>query len=312
MNRWAWVTRPVLAGCQSLMLLIVPMVVPILVPLQMATPLPVLIAALRGGSRDGWIGVSIPLLGAMMLSDGLRLPLTAFGLFFAFPLFAAWLVRGGWRASHCLAGAFFLAVAVLLLVLFGTLIAGIDLGTLITLKMEVFKANLIAAIAKKGGDALFLRQITEAVDQFTRVLALLLPAFVLVVWFLLQTGNLLAARAVMGRVDGEGRFPPEDPAGLHLPFQLVWGVILSGALLYATEGFLRLLGANLLLLLAIPYFFQGLAIMQSGFRHHAIAGYARGFFYFGLVFFWINLVPMVTALGLFDSWIDFRKRFFST
>lgn len=311
MNRMDWMTRPVLAGIQSLVLLVLPLGLPLLVPLQMVAPLPILMTALWGGPRAGWIGVAIPVGGAMLLSGGIRFPLTAFVLFFGFPLVAAWLVRGGWKTIQCLGMAFFLGVAVLVLFFLWTLLAGIDFESLLALKLDAFKANVMASIAKNGGDALLLAEVRSSLDLFVRLLSLLLPAFVLSGWFLLHAGNFLAARALARKWGGEALFSSEDLTQWRLPPVMVWVVIGAGLLAYFTQGSLRFLGANLVMFLAILYFFQGMAIVQAGFRRYAVANVARGFFYFALIF-WSYLVLLVTVIGLFDIWVDFRKRFFST
>ncbi|MBF0427604.1 MAG: hypothetical protein HQL94_01665, partial [Magnetococcales bacterium] len=70
MSQMVWVTRPVFAGMVALMMLILPLGVPLLVPMQMAAPLPVLLAALWGGTRAGWIVVAIPVVGTFLLGGG--------------------------------------------------------------------------------------------------------------------------------------------------------------------------------------------------------------------------------------------------
>ncbi|MBF0128098.1 MAG: DUF2232 domain-containing protein, partial [Magnetococcales bacterium] len=222
MNPTGWVTRPILAGTQAMLLLIVPLVIPVLVPLQLATPLPVLLTTLWGGSRSGWIAVAIPLVAASLLSQGVRFPLTSFLLFFGFPLLAAWMLRRGWKISQCLGVAFLLGMGALTLVFVWLPLAGVDLEALVTLKMEVFKSNLIAAIAKKGGDAVLLGEITGSLDQFIRLFALLLPAIVLSGWFLLQTGNLLAARFLVRKWGGDNAFALEDLTEWRLHERMVW------------------------------------------------------------------------------------------
>lgn len=311
MNRLVWVTRPVLAGILAMMLLILPLGIPLLVPLQMVAPLPVFLTALWGGTRAGWIGAFIPITCALLLGGGIRFPLTAFLLFFAFPLLAAWLIRGGWKATQCLALAFVIGFGLLLLFGGWILLTDTDFETEVILKLDIFKANVMAAIAKKGGDAVLLAEVKNSLEPFIRVLALLLPSLVLSGWFLLHVGNLLFARNLVKKWGGEKVFPQEDLTAWQLPQELVWLFIGAVGLSYATQGFPRMLGANVALLLSILYFFQGMAVVQSGFRHHLVGSLGRGFFYFALIF-WSHLVIIVTGLGLFDLWVDFRKRFFST
>ncbi|MEO5333126.1 MAG: YybS family protein [Magnetococcus sp. YQC-5] len=315
MNQMEWAIRPVFAGIQALLLLILPMLMPVLVPLQMAAPLPVLLTALWGGPRAGWMGASVPVIGALLLSEGILFPFTTFLLFFGFPLLAAWLVRGGWKASHCLGVAYLLGIGVLLLFFVWVLLSGIDFETEITLKLNEFKpaimASMTASIAKKGVDPVFLAEFKNGLDALIHILSLLLPSLVLSGWFLLHTGNLLAARRLVAKRVNVTVFAPEDLTNWRIPFKLVWVFLGTGLLAYVTEGFPKQLGANLFFLVAMLYFFQGMAIVQTGFRHYSVAGVGRGIFYFALIV-WSSLVLIVMVLGLFDIWVDFRKRFFST
>ncbi len=306
-----WVTSPVFAGLQALILLIVPLGIPLLVPLQMLVPLPVLLTTLWGGTRAGWLATAIPVGVAWLLSGGLRFPLTAFLLFFAFPLLAAWLVRGGWKVSHCLGVAFLLGMGFLLLFLVGTFFAGIDSEAVVALKLGEFKVSVMAALTKQGGDPVLLAEVQNSIDPFIRMVSLLLPALVMSGWFFLHTGNFLFSRALVRKWGGEAAFATEDLTEWRMPFVMVWIVIVAGLLAYTTQGFLRLLGANIAMFLVILYFFQGMAIVQAGFRRYATTSLVRGVFYFALLF-WSYLVLIVTLLGLFDNWVDFRKRFFST
>ncbi|MEO5345715.1 MAG: YybS family protein [Magnetococcus sp. YQC-9] len=306
-----WVTNPIFAGTQALVLMIIPMGLPLLVPLQMFAPLPVLLTALWGGAQSAWIGAAIPVIGAFLLGDGLRFPLTVFLMFFGFPLLAAHMIRSGWKISQCLAAAFLLGVGALLLFFLWTLVVGIDFQADTALKLDAFKTNVLATIAKKGGDAVVLADARTMLEPILAMLALLLPGFVVSGWFMLHAVNLFSARFLVRKWGGEQLFAGEDLTEWRPPFQLVWVVIGSGVLAYGASGFSKLLGANLFLLLSILYFLQGMAIVQAGFRRYAVSGLLRTLFYLAL-FFWHQVVMFVTALGLFDIWVDFRERFFRT
>jgi hypothetical protein len=311
MTPLGWVTNPVVAGTQALVLMILPLGLPMLVPLQLAAPLPVLLTALWGGSQSGWIGAAIPVVGAFLLGDGLRFPITAFLLFFGFPILAAQLVRGGWKVSHCMGLAFLMGVGVLLLFFAWTLAMGIDFQAETALKLDTFRDHVLASIAKNGGDAVLLADARTVLQPVLHLLSLLLPGFVVTGWFLLHAGNLLAARALVRQWGGTGLFASEDLTEWRVPFVVVWVFIGAALPAYALSGFIGMLGANLVLVLAILYFMQGMAIVQAGFRHYAVSGFLRGFFYLAM-FFWHQVVLVVTTLGLFDIWVDFRTRFFRT
>ncbi|MBF0615020.1 MAG: DUF2232 domain-containing protein [Magnetococcales bacterium] len=311
MTALGWITNPVVAGTQALVLMVLPMVVPLLLPLQLFAPLPVLLTALWGGSRSAWIGTAIPVVGATLLGDGLRFPVSAFLFYFGFPVLAARMVRMGWRVTHCMGLAFLLGVGGMLLFFVWTLAMGIDFQADVAMKLEAFKANVLASVAKNGGDAVLLADVRSALEPILALMALLLPGFVVAAWFLLQVSNLLAARSLVMQWGGSGLFQSEDLTEWRLPFVLVWVVIGAMVPTYALTGFVHVLGANLVLVVAVLYFMQGMAIVQAFFRHYAVTGVLRGLFYVAL-FLWHHVTLLVTALGLFDVWVDFRHRFVRT
>jgi len=311
MTALGWVTNPIVAGTQALVLMILPMGLPLLVPLQLAAPLPVLLTTLWGGSRSGWIATAIPVVGAVLLGDGIRFPLTAFLMFFGFSLLAGLLIRAGWRIGQCLGLAFLSGVGVLLLFFVWTLAMGIDFQAETALKLEAFRSHVMATIAKQGGDAVLLAEARGVLETLLAMLSLMLPAIVVSGWFLLQTGNLLAARMLVLKWGGGSLFAAEELIEWRLPFALVWILIGAAFLAFVATGFSRMLGANFVLYVSILFFLQGMAIVQSAFRRYAVSTVLRGFFYLAL-FLWHQVVLVVTALGLFDMWVDFRTRFFRT
>jgi uncharacterized protein YybS (DUF2232 family) len=91
------------------------------------------------------------------------------------------------------------------------------------------------------------------------------------------------------------------------PEQLVWGLILCGFVLFV-PGFdvLRLVAANLLLVIAAFYFAQGLAIVGYFFHKNKVPRFLRWVTYV-LIGFEQIFTLLVVGLGLFDLWGDFRR-----
>ncbi|MBF0583703.1 MAG: DUF2232 domain-containing protein [Magnetococcales bacterium] len=301
-------THPVSAGLLSAGLLLLPLWFPLLTPLQAVLPLPVLLVSLRAGHRAGWQAVAILMASAWAVGAGLLFPVVVFLLFAAFPLLAAWLLRGGWRIGQCAFVAFLLGNLVLLAIMGWAMLGGVDLPAQLAQSMNGLKDEVLTSLTSRGMSAIDLAEFRDNLDQFITLISLLLPVMVLTGWFLIQVGNLLLARTLLNRWEAS-QLVDEDLAALRLPFGLVWAVIAMALLALLTHGFWRHLGINWGIFLAVPYFFQGLAIIQRAFQWYNVSGFMRGMLLTAL-FFWTGMVLLVLLVGLFDTWIDFRLRFF--
>jgi uncharacterized protein YybS (DUF2232 family) len=92
----------------------------------------------------------------------------------------------------------------------------------------------------------------------------------------------------------------------RLPAVLIWLLIVSGfALLAPLPGF-ALVGRNLLAVLLPLYFVQGLAIVCCFLQRKSWPPALKGLIY--ILVFLLNPLPLVvTGVGIFDLWIDFRR-----
>lgn len=97
---------------------------------------------------------------------------------------------------------------------------------------------------------------------------------------------------------------------LRVPDTFVWMPILAGFLYFADAYFipnpwLKAAAANLLIVVAIVYFAQGLNIVGFLFKRHSLL---FRFGIYGLVVVFFQLFSLVVAgLGVADTWVDFRK-----
>jgi uncharacterized protein YybS (DUF2232 family) len=90
------------------------------------------------------------------------------------------------------------------------------------------------------------------------------------------------------------------------PDLLVWAVIAGGFLALLPQAPLKIVGQNVLLVLATVYLFQGLAILAFYFERWKIPRILRGIFY-GFLFLQLFATLGATLMGLFDVWFDFRR-----
>ena len=300
--------NPVSAGLLAAGFLFLPLGYPLLTPVQVLAPLPLLLVALRRGNRAGWQALAILVLFALLIGDGILFPTMVFLLFAAFPLLAAWLLRSGWKVSQCALAAFLIGNIILVGILAWAMLVGVDLPTHLASGMHTLKEELLSSLSTAQGlDAFTLAEFHNSLEKLIALISLLFPALLLTSWFLIQVANLLIARSFINRW-GENRIVSENLTALRLPFSLVWAMIMMGLLALLTQGTPHHIGVNMGLFLAVPYFFQGLAIIQQAFQRYRVGGFVRGAV-LATLFFWAGMVLLVFLLGLFDTWIDFRHRF---
>jgi uncharacterized protein YybS (DUF2232 family) len=87
---------------------------------------------------------------------------------------------------------------------------------------------------------------------------------------------------------------------------LIWLVILSGFSLLVDHPAVESIALNILILVLFMYLIQGLAVVAFFFSKSTVPRFLQPLFY---VFLFLQpyLAVAVTACGMFDLWIDFRK-----
>ena len=95
-------------------------------------------------------------------------------------------------------------------------------------------------------------------------------------------------------------------ADWRLPAKLIWLLIFSGFTAFSGLPVLSWLGQNFLLILLPLYFLQGMAVVNSYLRYRTWPAGIKVLIY--LLLLMLSPLPLiVTSIGIFDLWIDFRK-----
>lgn len=127
---------------------------------------------------------------------------------------------------------------------------------------------------------------------------LLITNMALVAWF-----NVVLARQLFHLLDwGE-----PDPPLYHwmAPEWLVFVLLGAGFVLLVPVTMARLIGLNLLLVVAVLYFCQGVAVVASWFHRLGLPRLLR---LIGYPLLFLNpFFFLIVALGLMDLWLDFRR-----
>jgi len=91
------------------------------------------------------------------------------------------------------------------------------------------------------------------------------------------------------------------------PELLIWALIAAGFVAAFSTGAIQTVAFNLLVVLLPIYFLQGLAVVEYFFTRKGLSPLWRGLTY--LLLLVVNPLPLiVTGVGIFDLWADFRKK----
>jgi uncharacterized protein YybS (DUF2232 family) len=271
------------------------------------TPLPAAFVGMRYGSAVGGMTVALTLL-VVLLTGG---PTQGVMYLIQFGIPGAglpWLLNRGVAWDKAAVAVLWAMVAASLvgLLIFSTAAGESPLamtGALIdkeiaqtsTVMQEMFAGTDLPADQRK--------EVARAVENMAAFLQKAYPGIVMTVAGLMIVGLvLLLSLMARGRYLLPGKAFPEWKA----PEQLVWALILSGFFVAFADGVLATVALNVLVVLLPVYFLQGLAVIDCFFRRKAFSPVIRTIGY--LLVTLVNPLPMlVTGIGVFDLWADFRK-----
>lgn len=162
----------------------------------------------------------------------------------------------------------------------------------------------------------YLKQILSIVgpalpaDERTQFLNILVPFFpgsAVVSWLAVLAGNGLLAQALLTR-SGRNLRPRPNAADAVLPDWMSWLMVGAAVLALVGSGDIAFLGRNLAMVMAVPFFVLGVAVVHALARQAPSRGMVLLAFY--LVVFvsgWARLA--VAGLGLIEQWVGIRRRF---
>jgi uncharacterized protein YybS (DUF2232 family) len=201
----------------------------------------------------------------------------------------------------------------LLVILSGMGLAGLLAAALLTLgdpgglegSVRRFLAMGFGDAAAGTGDA--ESGVTQVLDSFAQVF----PGMVVVSWLTMAIVNAALAQGVLMRF-GRNLRPAMRVAEVELPHWTPMPLAVAGILmLVGGDGQVSYLALNVAIVLLVPFFFAGLAVV------HAFAGGRQArtlllvvFYFFLLVSGWP--IALVIGLGVIEQWAGLRRRFART
>ena len=305
MQRFEVITKFILALASSVFLLISGVVIPpagiLTIPL---VPQPVLFFGLKYGAGLG-VGVLFAAIVIFLVFTGEALAL-AYSIF-AIMVGLLFSLLGRLRSVELLvtavAAAMLGSAAGLLLHLYGSWAA----------MTQDFRASLIENLTaatrvheKMGFPQESLDALRERTPALVEQMLQLLPGLLFVSLCMIVLLNILFLCR---------RFPDRRAQWLSLstfrewkcPEPLVWAFIACGfALFVPTAEAVQIVALNILLVIGVCYFIQGLAILAFFFHKNNVPRFLRSATYV-LIIFQQMFTVVVAALGLFDLWADFRR-----
>lgn len=147
--------------------------------------------------------------------------------------------------------------------------------------------------------------IRDNAHRITQFFTKIYPSLVAVAISFTVWVNVLAARVLFEK--NAVPYPSYgDLACWKAPEKTVWFLIAGGLIIFLAAGDLKFVGWNGVIICAFIYLMQGLAIIGFLFKRKNVPKILKIVFYF-LIFAQQYILLLVTAVGLFDLWVDFRK-----
>ncbi|MBF0421468.1 MAG: DUF2232 domain-containing protein [Magnetococcales bacterium] len=278
----------------------------LVLPLQALAPLPIFLVSLRRGLKEGVFATLLLVAGSILLSQEIKFPLLVLLLIATYPLLAAWMLHKGWNFSQSAVAGFLLGLLILSLLLLMSTYAPLDMEKSLLASFNAMRDRLVVMAQNQGAGAAAIHEHQRSLEQLFNILVFLFPSLLVSGWFLLQLINLVITRHLFAKWFGYP-LPEENFARFRVPFFMVWPVIAFGLIMMLLNGPWYRFSANMCMFLAIPYFFQGLAVIQAMFQHLKVPVFWQNVFY--VFIFWSSKTALVIiVLGFFDTWLNVRIR----
>lgn len=269
-------------------------------------PLPVLLAGARLGSRAALLLVLATGLGVFSLKPGLQVILENLG-FAELLLMGAVITILQQRGVSPQRAIIITVVGLNLLVLFFFLgeaaLTGTTPAALLAQKGKDLLGMLFKAVGQGEGDqaAQWLRDFPRA--EMETLLPLIMPGAVVINSGVVAWLNVVWARQLVLQL-GWGQ--PQPPLfNWSVPEWLIFALLGAGFLLLVPVQTVRLVSLNLLMVLGLLYFCQGVAVIAAWFHRFGLPRFLR---LAGYAMMFLNpLFLVIITLGLMDLWLDFRR-----
>lgn len=181
--------------------------------------------------------------------------------------------------------------------------SGINLKQLISVEISNSLKQAIALYEKSGVTGEELEFLKRSMSTAAEMLQRLYPALVTVMLIVIAACNLALLKRTA--VNTTVNLHIGDFSKFKNPDLLVWILIAAGFSLLLPDSLITTPALNVLLVTAMLYFFQGMAIVSALVTKHSVPAFVRILLYTMLII-QPYLLAFVVGIGIFDLWVDFR------
>lgn len=271
--------------------------------LNLLTPVAAAYLSMRFGLRSGVVVVVVT--GALLLQ--LATPYTLFaylGIFgvgsLLLPLFLRQQLPWDRAVFYATIGS---AIVTAVMMLSAVAVGGINIQTLIDQMIQSEVDQAMQIYRDSGFSESQLQNMQQIVDGLAEFIGATFYGLYLASLLAVQTFCLLLLQRLKGN---RYQISGSPFATWRLPSGLIWALIAAGFSLLAPLEAVSLVGRNLLVVLLPLYFFQGMAVVNSFLQKKTYPPLVKGLIYLLLLI--LNPLPIIiTCVGVFDLWIDFRR-----
>lgn len=301
-----WLTA--LAGVLSVLPLLAALTMPGGMVFVLIAPLPLFLAGLGQGINACWIAGLV----AVILWALIGGPAVAIGALVSVVAPVCVLVRQALRSRTTKEGTVEWYPPGLLI---GWL-TGLGIGWLMAGVLLLASAHGVSGI--EGALALELEPVLaqtlptmdpEQFSEFASIAAAWGLGISAATWMVLLLAlNGVLAQGILKRF-GRAMRPAPKLSGMELPRWPSWLLAVFLLIALAGSGWPAFIARNATLVMLVPFFFGGLAVVHSLCQRLKAGALLLAAFYAALLLWALVLPPALAVLGLIDQWAGFRRRF---
>ncbi|OGP70849.1 MAG: hypothetical protein A2Z73_03355 [Deltaproteobacteria bacterium RBG_13_60_28] len=270
------------------------------------SPLPVYLVGRRLGNLAALFLVLAVSLLIFSLKPGLAMVVDylGFGELLLMGFMLSSLESRGWTPDRAIILTVLGLTFISLLFLAGQgIISGLTPDEIFSRKAGEIMEMLSGVLSGAGETPSELKVLGISLEEIRTLIQSLLPSLVVTNTGLMAWINVVLARQLMSLL---GWVKPEPPLYYwSTPEWFIFPVLAAGFLLLVPVPLLRLVSMNLLVILGLLYFCQGVAVVAAWFQRFRLPLFLRCIGY--PLMFLHPLFLLVITLGLMDIWLDFRR-----
>ena len=184
-----------------------------------------------------------------------------------------------------------------------SIFSGVNLHLLISTEISGSMKQAAALYEKSGVKGEELELVKSSMTTAAELLQRLYPALVTAMLVAIAGCNLALLKKTTAK--SAANLPIGDFSTFRNPDLLVWALIATGFSLLLPVSPVTTPALNLLLIISMLYFFQGMAVVSAFIAKNSVSALLRILFY-AMLIIQPYLLAIVAGIGLFDLWADFR------